>query len=166
MNRKPSIHVLGLKDTGKSSFINIVQSYNLFTKDKINQNRVLVSVQGKDFIINEKDLDGITHIGNLGTDGVIFFIDLSDRMRYPEARMLLYRLIKTDQKKKYPISICLNKVDLISEDDFKEITLEMFQDQKKRRIRPFTTSIHSPEFFIQAFRWVIDEIAKNNLNSV
>jgi len=142
---------------------------NFFQENEEDPEKSIFTINGIKFLLNEIDLDNYEPYQRINeltdTDAFIFFIDVTDMERYPEARNRLWRIMKFyRRKRKYPIEIFLNKVDLLSEEEFNQFTLQMFVNQKSRNITVHYTSIFSPEFSLKAFKDLIlkIDIVENN----
>ena len=95
-----------------------------------------------------------------GLDGLIFVLDVSERIKFPDARDLLYAVAKTPEMSDLPLLVLFNKVDLM-EPDLEYLTKSM--DLENLGVRPmkyFLTSAIKNINIDEAFNWLALELSE------
>lgn len=93
---------------------------------------------------------------------LIFVVDVSDPMRYPEARLSLRTMLKLNHLQNLPLAIFANKIDLNDEvDETDLLNILGLSRSETREIKVFKTSAKTGEGLNEGIYWLADNILLN-----
>ncbi len=95
-----------------------------------------------------------------GQDGLIFVLDINDRIKFPDARDLLHTIANIPAMKELPLLIMFNKTDLI-DPDIEYLTQVMDLDKLEGRpLKYFLTSAINNINIDDSFNWLALQISE------
>ncbi len=161
------ISVLGLDRAGKTSLLQRLKlgKWKSDTSPTIGMNAETFYINGIKF--TAWDLGGQIQFRNAlwktytkNSVGLIFVIDIKDRMRRPEVRATLQKILEYRHLDKIPLAIFANKIDLIKEEmtvnDLKNILgIKKIAD---RKVKILKTSAKTGEGIVDGVYWLTDTI--------
>ncbi|HME56404.1 MAG TPA: ADP-ribosylation factor-like protein [Candidatus Lokiarchaeia archaeon] len=159
--KQAKIFVFGITKAGKTTILQAVQNQN-FKENKpntfIDVSKILIP--NTDVSIMVYDAPGqikyrTMWIPNLaGQNGLVFVVDVADKDRFSEAKIVLHEIATRPETKQLPLLMLFNKIDLKKpkvDQLVKELQLDTLG---KRSMKYFETSAITGEGILEAFSWL------------
>lgn len=172
--KQAKIFIYGITKAGKTTILQSLQN-RLFTENKpntfIDVSKILIP--NTDLSVMVYDAPGQIKyremwIPNLaGQNGLVFVVDVADKERFSEARIVLHEIAMRQETSHLPLLILFNKVDL-KKPRISQLVKELRVDDLGKMYRPmkyFETSALTGEGIVEAFRWLANELS-NESNQV
>ncbi|KAK8809918.1 hypothetical protein WA158_000861 [Blastocystis sp. Blastoise] len=163
--KKAKLVVCGLDNSGKTSIIHMIM-YNQLIQT-IPTLRILESTFVYNGIeLNTFDLSSrepfkrmVSYLNDC--DAIIYVVDVSNPLRFAEAREELDYLFQNDLFLTIPIAICLNKIDRDNtpspEDVLSQLNIHSINNMY-RPLRVFKTSVIKRNTLVPVFTWITDSL--------
>lgn len=163
--RDAKVFIFGLAQAGKTSIIKRMQFYKeIETVPTTNVSISRVFLNNLSLMVY--DAPGQMKFRNLwnsylqSQDAFVFVFDVCDKIHYDEASTLLREIVSLDIMRDNPLLILLNKVDL-ADPDMQDITTKLdLGATQNLNYRMFQTSALLDTGIKEAFKWLIQELAK------
>jgi len=158
-----NLTICGLDKAGKTSMINyLIHGEFRETLPTSGLNRENISLPK--LSLNIYDLGGQMEFRemwadyNEQSDGLIFVVDSSDKLRYEETKEIFYRIINTQINSEIPVLILLHKCDLEDRIEIKEFipTFGLNDPNHKFKWAVFETSAKTGEGLVDSFHWLVE----------
>lgn len=172
--KEANILLVGLDNSGKSSIINHLKAPD--TKSMTINPTVGFSVEKfalKSLNFTAYDMSGQGRYRNLWehyyreTDGIVFVVDSSDRMRFVVSREELFSMLNHPElkTKNLPILVFANKIDVKSSGTTNEIRSELeLEKVRNKSWRIFESNALNGNGIEAGFDWLAEEIKNNSSN--
>jgi PAS domain S-box-containing protein/small GTP-binding protein len=168
--KEAKILIFGLSLAGKTTIIRCRRksiSKTIFPTMSIDISRILVN----NISLLTYDTPGQSKYKELwqpylkGQDGLIFVLDVSDKIKYPDARLLLHEIANKTELIDKPLLILFNKIDLEKPDIeylVQSMGLHLF---KERQVKYFQTSGIKNTNIDEAFNWLSLRISESTIST-
>lgn len=166
--------ILGLDNSGKSSFFQSIQKIFLKKEKKKTETTVgldICNIPFEKVSLTFWDLGGTKELRVLWTDfyslanGLLFVIDSSDRKRIEEAKNVFSHVVSNKNIKKIPISVLCNKTDLFDSMNvllIQSIFNPVFESKCLSNVKIFCISAEKNQGIIEVLSWMIKRISDKN----
>ncbi|MFX1574486.1 MAG: PAS domain S-box protein [Promethearchaeota archaeon] len=163
--KEAKILIFGLSMAGKTTIIRTRRksvSKAIFPTINVDVSRILVN----NVSLLTYDIPGKYNVKELwkpylkNQDGLIFVLDVTDKIKFPYARELLHEIAGKPELSELPLLILFNKIDL-KQPDIKDLEDSMeLKKFEKRPVKSFLTSGIKNINIDEAFNWLSIKIAE------
>ncbi len=163
--KEAKILIFGLSFAGKTTIIRNCRksiSKTIFPTMALDLSRILVN----NVSLLAYDTPGQSKFKELwkpylkGQDGLVFVLDVTDKIKFPDAKGLLHEIANKPELKNLPLCILFNKVDVFKPDIDKLINEMDISAFKDRPVKYFTTSGIRNINIDEAFNWLALQISE------
>ncbi|MFW9925019.1 MAG: ADP-ribosylation factor family protein [Candidatus Thorarchaeota archaeon] len=161
--KQVNLTICGLDKAGKTTLINYL-IYGEFQKTVPTSGMNREKIDLPKLSLDIYDLGGQLEFRDMWanyneqSDGLIFVVDSSDKLRFEETKETFYRIINTQINPEIPVLILLHKCDLEDRIKIKDFIPEFSISDPNHKFKwaVFETSALTGEGLIDSFHWLVE----------